>query len=194
MRTVLRCFSLIEAESAAVELRTHGVLARVLGHLDPLAGVSPYRGEVAPFCVVIADPADEADAHAILASRVAPDDEDWEDQITPDLRKLDPALAPACPGCGQLLSLATGSDRCPACAQRVDLVALVIAAHGPDALAGCCDAGEAVEDLPGILLDQAPVPCPGCGSGLRGLGRVGSCPKCGEPYDKKALIRAFLDR
>ena len=196
MRTVLRCTSLIEAETHAMELRTHGILARVLGHLDPLSGVSPFRGEAAQYCVVIADQGDESDAMAILETVTAANDHDsaWEDQAQPDLSLLDPALAPACPGCGQLLVLALASDRCPRCAHAIDLVELVVAAHGPDALAGCYACSDPGNDLPEILLDQAPVQCPGCGHGLRGLKAAGACPACGAAYDKAALIRAFLDR
>lgn len=180
-----------------MELRNHGILARVLGHLDPLAGISPYRCEITPYSVVIADKNDEVDTYAILETLTGVRDDDdgtWEEQAQPDLSRLDPALAPACPGCGQLLALTQTADHCPRCACAVDLVELVVASHGPDVLARCYACGDPSDDLPAILLDQAPVSCPKCRYGLRGLDPVGACPACGEPYDKAALIHAFLDR
>jgi rubrerythrin len=110
-----------------------------------------------------------------------------EPALLPDLSRVDSSLAPLCPSCGVTLPMDASRDRCPGCHAEVDITALIVAAHGPEALVDCYPDAAMPVDPAGIELT-----CAVCDYALAGLGMVGRCPECGEPYDKDAIIRSML--
>ncbi len=115
-------------------------------------------------------------------------DQAWEQDVEPDLTLLDPALLPTCPSCGLELMTVPADSRCPSCAAQLDLVALVIEQHGPEALSECYPPEEisdtGVEPIDNDAIRMMDIPCIRCRYSLRGLARQGECPECGQPYDK----------
>jgi hypothetical protein len=197
MPTVRRYTSPILAQHAAAYLRRHGVVATVVGHISPFPSMEvqlfPVPGRArdsGQFAVVIDSAAQRRDALLLLDEfdrSPAEVDADWELDAVPDLSLLDPELAPPCPACGEALPLDASEEVCPGCGAAVDVSALLADRYGPELLAACIAAPEAVE-IPGEVLDSAALACPGCGYALRGLSREGVCPECGERYSKRGLL------
>lgn len=95
--------------------------------------------------------------------------ESLESQAAPDLSTLNPALAPPCPSCNRILALDASLSACPHCHQPVDIIDLIVAAHGPEAFAG----------VPDPVTRHA---CARCGYPRRGLPHPEVCPECGTPF------------
>lgn len=179
--SVVATFSrLLLARQALQYLASRGVRAEIIGEHDAYGGALGYR-------LWVPGLSDTA-AKALLAelSALPPPDPGWEAQSLPDLSLLDPALAPACPNCSRTLPLDTGLRSCPACGGPVDPAALILAAHGPEALIAAYptdDPGAELKDPFGRV-----VGCPACRYDLVGLANTGSCPECGEHYSKRTII------
>jgi len=193
METVCRYASPVMAEAAAAHLRANGVLAKVLGQMDTLGGISPMFTPRGQFILVIADKQDLEEATLLLEELASdpPANDDWHESVDPDLSRLDPELAPTCPSCGRLLPLDERLEHCPSCGRGADVVGLLVERHGPEVLDPCYEAHE--REIPEMLVDRAPLACPRCRFSLFGLEARGRCPECGQAYDKRALIRDFLD-
>ena len=172
MKTIARVASLAEASQLAAYLRASGIEARVFEKGDPLGGVLGVD-------VAVDDPDAERAERAraeFEATRAAPG---WaRDMPTPDLSRLPPNAAPACPGCGARLPLAVVAN-CPACGAPVDVPELIAQELGPEALADCYR-----DERPAPLDRQA---CHGCGYNLQGLDDDGTCPECGLAYSKAKM-------
>ncbi len=135
--------TLIEANSASLYLREHGVRATVVGHhvLDVSMGYQVLqKNSGGPYELMLIDPAQRADAELILDSfdtEPVELDADWEaiaERI--DLARLDPdALAIVCAACSASLPLDDAVEACPTCAEPVDILQRLLDTHGPDALA-----------------------------------------------------------
>lgn len=215
MRDLRRFFSPVLAEQAAAYLREHGVLARVVGQLDVLGGISPNLSPRGQFVISIASERDAADALELLELFDAEVEElveqggeqggeQWGEERglesvggepadhweAPDLSLLDPALSPPCPTCHRALPMRAELAACPGCGVEVDVLALLVDEHGPEVLDACYGGGEIT--IPDALLHDAAIPCHACGSSLAGHPPRGRCPGCGELYDKPAFIRRFL--
>ncbi len=95
--------------------------------------------------------------------------ESLESQAAPDLSTLNPALAPQCPACDRILPLDASVSACPHCNEPVDIVDLIIAAHGPEAFA----------PAPDPVTRHA---CARCGYPRRGLPDPEVCPECGTRF------------
>jgi len=194
MLTIERYQNPVRAELAAGYLRSHGVLAKVVGQMDTLGGISPSLAPRGQFELIIADRADEEEARLLLEEfdEDPPRDPGWEGMGSePDLGRLDESLAPGCPSCGHRLALDASVQRCEGCGVEVDVAELLVSAHGPEVLDGCYP--DTIEEIPESLIERAPLGCPGCRGSLYGLDSSGRCPRCGTAYDKRALIQAFLD-
>jgi len=141
---VARFASPIVAEHAASYLRANGVRAQVVGHLDVLSGVSPgLFHDGGQFIVVIADAQDREMARLLLeemADEPMTLEEDLESAARLDLSSLPGDLAPQCPGCGLVLALDDRMTACPSCGMSVDIEALIVEQHGPEAIADALDA------------------------------------------------------
>lgn len=182
--------SRILAQDAAGFLMSHGIAARVVGGTDPFGGAGIYpTGGV--FGVIVED-ADLERARALLTEMESlPNPEsDLEAQSRPDLSKLPPGTVAPCPACGAPLPLDASLERCPACSAAVDVPEVLVAAYGPEVLAGCFP--EAGADVPPELLESVEVSCPACSYPLDGLAESGSCPECGQAYSKREILRGRM--
>lgn len=188
MLRLRRYRSAVEAESAAEFLRQHGLVVRVvqvLGAIPTLGGAWPSDSEL-----YLGEPDRREEAERLLAEMAASPlvlDPAWEEDARPDLARLDPALAPACPGCGVVLPLDDRLDACPGCGVGIDIAELIVQQHGPEALGGVL--AEPDNALPEDVLAGARMSCPVCLYPLDGLPSRGTCPECGSPYDKQRLFR-----
>jgi DNA-directed RNA polymerase subunit RPC12/RpoP len=177
MALIGRYRSAIEAQSAAALLKSHGIIARVVGETDLLGGISGLH--------LIVDDHDESKARMVLrAFADAPVDleEGWESQAERDPSRLGAQFAPSCPGCQAVLPLDASLSACSECGREVDVVGLIVDQFGPEALID--ESGPEVSEE---TLESAGLRCPACGYGLRGLPAEGFCPECGRRYRKQDL-------
>jgi hypothetical protein len=200
MGTLHRFTTHLAAQGAVKALRAAGFKATVVGDLTVLGSGSTVNR--APLYDVVID--DTADHEA--AGRVIEDfdanpmtaDPGWEDTAAaPDLSRLDPTLEIPCPICSfdlRALAPPSGGDvTCPGCGGSVDLIRLILARHGPEALASCFpepeDAIAAALTGSDAAVDAAPLCCSRCGYSLSGLPQVSHCPECGLAYSKRRMLR-----
>lgn len=190
MERVRRFADELRADQAAAYLRAHGVAAEVVGHhTQRLLGMGHLRNPWTGFDVVVQRGGREQ-AELLLEEmeRSTPQfEEGWEDEASRvDLSMLDESLhAVSCPECGEGLALDATVEACPECGESVDVVELVVQAHGPEALDG---------EVPSVA--RAPhretreeMACGECGSDLSGLPVRGRCPGCGALFDKQEMRR-----
>jgi len=189
-----------QANAAAKHLLEHGIVAGVVytslrrREVEPgLLGVQ--RPTLGAFRVLLANSKDTDDATLLLDAFDEDPielDDDWEEQAEADVTLLAPEHAPSCPECGLVLPLEPGLTSCPACGATVDLAMLVAEQHGPEVLASTLSENDTTEWLDPDLLVAADLPCPRCKHPLGGLAELGTCPSCGTPYDKAALVRRLF--
>ena len=107
-------------------------------------------------------------------------------ESVPDLSLLDPSTAAPCPACGRQLPLSASLDICPACAEPVDVVDVLVKLHGPELMAICYP--QPTEPIPDAIVEAVELSCPACKYPLAGLAQTGLCPECGTPYSMADLI------
>lgn len=159
-----------EADALVACLADEAIDAAVISRVDP------YLSTHTNFDVLLRTNDDLDLAQAVLDAFLASATtltESLDDLSIPDLSTLDPSLLPSCPACAALLPPDASLSTCPSCAAPVDVVELIIAAHGPEAFA------------------KAPDPvtrfcCGRCGYPRRGLPDPEICPECGTPFDPRS--------
>jgi rubrerythrin len=178
----------IPAEHAAAHLRAHAIDARTSSRLDASGwGGAMGHGQ---FELILINAADRDRAEQLLATLPAAEpvsEADLIAQAVTDLSRLDPKFLPTCPACRVLLRADHRITRCPSCGHALDIEALILEQHGPEALADCYP--EEHESVPPDLLHAAAICCPACQYSLETLPAEGLCPECGTPYSKPHLIR-----
>lgn len=199
MHLVRRYQRVFEAESMATALREQGINCAVVGHHTQAAigmegGKLPWFGyDLIVHLKQDLDPARRMVAE--LESEGLTPEEGWEDAARPDLSVLEgTGLKVRCGSCELALPLDETMDECPACHAPVDVVELLVQAHGPEVLDACygvesttssVNAREATErDYDPALVR---LPCAGCGE-ILGEGISGRCPSCGTLFDKRDML------
>jgi rubrerythrin len=197
MEVIARFHDAVTAQQLVSYLQAHGVEASTEGGLLESFGpiVGAFKGQ---YAVGIIEK-EEIEEGKILTEQFLRQrpilEETWEHDVDePDLTLLDPGLLPSCPSCGLKLLSPPPNARCPSCGAELDLVALIIEAHGPEALADCYpqptvdDSGEddfaVTKEGREQMIRMMDIPCSRCRYSLKGLARQGACPECGQPYDK----------
>jgi len=185
--------SSIVAEAAAGHLRASGIPAMVVGHHIQSA-ISIGFLKFAQLDVVVPTRAHVPEADRLLdefeADSEAFDEGELDEAMVADLSKLDPGVTVDCPSCGRRLPLEHGVDACPACADPVDVLELIVTEHGPDALADCYEAEPAEPTEADVrAYDLA---CAQCRYSLAGLEQRGRCPECGTLYDKLEILARMM--
>lgn len=154
----------------------NGVPAQVVGGNTDAAAMWGRHGGA--YEVVLGSSAD-GDLAALLFEQFRSEPAEYEDglddQAVPDLGVLDPSMAPPCPMCGVMLPLDASVTACPSCQAEVDVAALIVDRHGPEALAPCYDAMPSSDEL--LAMDAQPEPCRTCGGPLD---ERRSCTWCGR--------------
>ena len=201
MHLVRRYQKVFEAESMAAALREQGINCAVVGHhTQATIGVEGGRLPWFGYDLVVLHKEDVGNANRMIdelqAEMVEPD-EGWEDASRPDLTALvGTGVDVACASCGVQLPLDAALELCPACAEPVDVVELLVEKHGPEILDACYGI-EPVQHTPGVNGKGRPepnydpalvrLPCASCGTML-GEGISGRCPSCGTLYDKRDML------
>lgn len=111
-------------------------------------------------------------------------DPGWEAAARPDIRKLDPSLAPSCPACERMLSLDPLLNRCT-CGEPVDIVEILVERHGPEVFDDLYD--DELSPEAERMLRVLPMRC-SCSYSLEGHELSGVCPECGTSFDKRAVL------
>lgn len=204
MHLVRRYQRVFEAESMANALRDQGINCAVVGHHTQAAiGVEGGRLPWFGYDLIVLRKSDVDIAkrmiHELEAELVEPE-EGWEDASRPDLSELEgTGLVVRCESCELALPLDERLEECPACSAPVDVVDLLVRAHGPEVLDACygVESGSAGGGGSGVSAMGAPegdydpalvrLPCAGCGA-ILGEGISGRCPSCGTLYDKRDML------
>lgn len=184
----------IEAQVAARWLCRHGVLAAVVGghvsNLGPYGGFT-HRHGMGSFTLAIALERQRVQAGHLLEllnDEPAEFNQGWEDACVPDLARLDPALLPPCPSCGEILPPDATIEACPACGAPASVADLIADLHGPEVIEPLLPPDDDTQEFTDELLSLAAADCPACGYHLDGLDNPGNCPECGKPYDKREIL------
>lgn len=199
MIPVARFSSEILAEAAAAFLRDSGIPAMVVGQMLPeTATVIPGHGiSTRALDVVVASESFRTAAKAALEEfhRTRPELEPgWEDATRPDLSKLDPGILVRCPSCRHEQAAREINSACQECGVPIDVAALIVNQHGPEAFSACFDADEPPQPSTpaGAVIDHDPprhAPpgvCAFCRALLPTAGARGRCTSCGTLYDTDA--------
>jgi hypothetical protein len=163
--------SAVHAVAARDYLVQNGVPAQVVGG-NTDASIFSVRNSGA-YEVVLASNADAKLATFLLdqwSQEPVEMEGDLDDHATPNLGALDPAMAPPCPNCSALLPLDASLPACPNCGEPVDVAALIVDVHGPEALDACYESSMSSDELM-----QMGASCSACGGPVNDHGACGWC-------------------
>lgn len=164
----------MQAVAARDYLVQNGVPAQLVGGNADAAVFSMRNSGV--YEVVLATNADAKLATYLLeqwSQEPVEMEGELDDHATPDLSMLDPSMAPPCPNCSGPLPLDASITECPNCAQPVDVAALIVDAHGPEALGACYEVSMSSDEIMGFHATDSP--CAACGGPISERGACGWC-------------------
>ena len=189
--------SIALAHMHAAYLRDHGIMSGVVGlHLNttsPLLANNLGRGQ---YELVIPTKRAEDAARALLDEcRASPPrlPEEWEDQVRPDLTRLETRHVPPCPACGRVLDRSRPLGPCMSCGDEHDLIELIVERSGPEALEPCYEQRVPLADLTEDEILSIEIDCAQCGYPLDDLGMRGHCPECGAWFDRRESFHDLLE-
>lgn len=166
--------SAVHAVSARDYLVQNGVPAQVVGGNSDAAMFQGRNG--GPYEVMLLARADAKLATYLLeqwSQEPVEMEGDLDDHAAPDLSLLDPSMAPSCPNCSAGLPLDALLAACPKCSSPVDVAALIVSEHGPEALDVCYEDSISTDEL---LAMQVQIPaCAACGGPVNETGACGWC-------------------
>lgn len=166
--------SAMQAIAARDYLVQNGVPAQVVGG-DTDAAMFDWRHD-GSHEVVVRSKADAELANYLLEQWSQEPVEmvgELDDHAMPDLSVLDPAMAPKCPECSTVLPLDALLAACPSCDTPVDVAALIVDRHGPEALDACYESSASSDELMGM--GTCDTPCAACGGPIDDRGACGWC-------------------
>ncbi len=168
--------SAVHAVSARDYLVQNGVPAEVVGgNSDSALAWGRHSGS---YEVLLGASAD-ADLAAYLLEEWASEpmeiDGELDDHALPDLSALPPEMAPPCSNCGKVLPMEASIEACSHCGASVDVAALIVEVHGPEALHDCYESAPGIEGLADA--PRSPSACKACGGPI---GEQGACGWCGR--------------
>ncbi|MBO6740287.1 MAG: hypothetical protein JJ916_10540 [Phycisphaerales bacterium] len=184
------------AHLAAAHLREHAIMAGVIdASMSVITGVMATTFNRGMYELVIASKRDEDRARELieqLETNPPEIDPDWEDDVAPDLSKLDRKLIPNCPGCDWPIMIARPLGPCQRCGTRYDVLEMIFDKHGPEALAPCYETEPPLANMTDAQVCDIAIDCPACSYPLDGLGVRGHCPECSTYFDRRELFNGLL--
>lgn len=184
------------AHLAAAHLRENGIMAGVIdGSMSAITHVMASTLNKGAYELMISSKRNEAIAKELIEDLVQNPptiDPEWEEDLAPDLSKLDKALIPDCPGCAWPIMIARPLGPCQRCGTSYDVLEMIFAIHGPEALAPCYETEAPMANLTDEEVCAIPIDCPACTYPLDGLGLRGHCPECGGHFDRRALFNGLF--
>jgi len=184
------------AHLTAAHLREHAIMAGVIdASMSVITGVMATTFNRGMYELVIASKRDEDRARQLieqLETNPPEIDPDWEDDVAPDLSKLDKKLIPNCPGCDWPIMLARPLGPCQRCGTKYDVLDMIFEKHGPEALAPCYETEAPMAHLSDEEVCAIPIDCPSCSYPLDGMGIRGHCPDCSVAFDRRALFNGLF--
>jgi len=184
------------AHLAAAHLRENGLMAGVIdGSMSAITHVMATTLNKGAYELVIPSKRDETLARELLEQfKTNPPeiDPDWEEDIAPDLSKLDRKLIPNCPGCDWPIMIARPLGPCQRCGTKYDVLDMIFQIHGPEALAPCYETEPPLASMTDAQVCEIAIDCPACSYPLDGLGVRGHCPECGARFDRRELFNGLL--
>lgn len=194
MHCITRYHNSLEASLRAAYLRENGVMAGVIdGSVSAVVGLLGGLRSQGHFELVISSKRtlDRAIALLLEFEENPPQiDEDWEDDVQPDLSLLEQRFVPQCPSCNASLCTTRPFGPCIECSSTYNFAELVFEKFGPDALADCYESSEPLSNLSDTEVCEIPLDCPSCSYTLDGLAMSGVCPECGNGFNRREL---FID-
>lgn len=196
MHRIANYHSSVMAYLHAAHLRENGVMAGVIdasiSAITPIYNAAIMRGEYE--LVIASKKATERALELLKELELNPPhiEEDWEDDIRPDLSLLKKEHLPECPSCGTWLCTSRPFGPCIRCHTKYDLMQLVFDRFGPDALASCYEQTEPLANHTDAEVCSIDLDCPSCSYPLDGLPIEAHCPECGSWFNRRELFRNIL--
>lgn len=185
-----RFASRLDAEHAAAFLRRRGAPVVVVGdYVNTMFGglVAPKMLQVE---LMLLDPGQRERAEALLTefdSVPIELDPDWEDESCAALAGADLSVCDLrCPNCRCELAVSSDDPEravCPACGKEYDVLELIVARDGPEALDAFGVTDEVTPMTPATPRPR-PARCRECRADITMLPTRGRCPHCGRLFDK----------
>jgi hypothetical protein len=188
--------SSVEAHLRASYLRENGIMAGVIdGSVSAVtamySGIIPRGSQE----LVITSKSMREEATLLVEEFDANPpriDDDWENNIQPDLSLLAEKHVPQCPSCDIRLCKSRPWGPCLGCKMEYNMEEIVFEQFGPEALTECFETTEPLANYTDEEVCEIPLDCPSCSYSLVGLPISGSCPECGVQFHRRELFVRIL--